>query len=41
MMKFAKAVGSFILSIVLFAITCVALGFWWSIATRAFQLGSF
>lgn len=41
MMKFVKAVGSFILSIALFAITCVALGFWWSIATRAFQLGSF
>ena len=41
MMKFAKAVGNFILSVALFAITCVALGFWWSIATKAFQLGSF
>ena len=41
MMKFAKAVGSFILSIALFAITCVALGFWWSIAKAAFSFGSF
>ena len=41
MMKFAKAVGSFILSAGLFVITCVALGFWWSIATRAFQFGNF
>ena len=41
MIRFAKSVGSFILSVALFAVTCVALGFWWSIATRAFQLGSF
>lgn len=41
MMKFAKAVGSFILSIALFAVTCVGLGFWWSVAKRAFELGSF
>lgn len=41
MIKFRKAVGNFIASFLGFVFVCFMAGVWWSIATRAFQLGSF
>jgi hypothetical protein len=41
MIKVLKFIGQIAANIIGFVIICIVAGFWWSIATRAFQLGSF
>ena len=41
MIKVLKTIGQIAAQLIAFVILCVGAGFLWSIATKAFQLGSF